>query len=75
MTRQSTTKSASGKRFGPLENKNKLAPARRRQAKPDASRPTPIDEDLHAIQHEVHGMIEDAQPAAAERAGGNIQTE
>ncbi len=75
MTRQSTTKSASGKRSRPVESKNKLAPAPGRQTKPDAFRPTPIDEDLDAIQHEVHGMIEDAQPAAAERAGGNIQTE
>ncbi len=75
MTRPSTTKFASGTRSRPVEDKNKLAPARRRQAKPDASRPTPIDVDLDAIQHEIHGMIEDAQPSAPERAAGNIQTE
>lgn len=75
MTRQSTTKSASGKRSRPVENKTEPAPARRRQTKAEAFRPTPIDDDLDAIQHEVHGIIEDAQPPATERAGGNIQTE
>ncbi len=75
MTRQSTTKSAGGKRSRPVEIKNKPAPARRRQTSPDIARPTPIDEDLDALQHEVHGMIEDAQPPGPQREGSNIQTE
>lgn len=53
----------------------KPAPARGRQARPEPLQSAPIDEDLDAVQHEVHGMIEDAQAAGPERSGANIQTE
>ncbi len=67
MTRQVGKKSRS--------SEVKSALARGRKTKPDTSRSTPIDEDLDALQHEVHGMIEDAQAPGPQRSGTNIQTE
>ena len=34
-----------------------------------------LDDDTDALQHEIHGMIEDAMAPVPERGGTNVQTE
>ena len=36
---------------------------------------SPPDDDIDAIQHEIHGMIEDAMDPIPARGGTNVQTE
>ena len=73
MARQAQTKSTASKKLRGVEIKP--APARGPRARPEPLQSTPIDEDLDALQHEAHGMIEDAQAPSPERSGTNIQTE
>lgn len=73
MAKQASKKSTASKKA--RSTRAKPAPARGRQARPEPLQSAPIDEDLDALQHEVHGMIEDAQATGPERGGTNIQTE
>ncbi|GEM_PF-6642551 len=73
MARQARTKPTAGKK--PRAVRIKPVQARGRRASPEPLQSTPIDEDMDALQHEVHGMIEDAQAPGPQRSGTNIQTE
>lgn len=73
MKKQGSAKPVIEPRSHTAAARTKPAPARRHQASVTTVQSAPIDDDLDALQHEVHGMIEDAQPGEPERRGTNIQ--
>ena len=45
------------------------------QASSGRQETSPPDDDIDAMQHEIHGMIEDAMDPIPARGGTNVQTE